>query len=175
VARRHAGEDRLREGGIFVEGKPAFSAPQAEAARRVLREQANETRCPLEFVEEPLIGYPINLPGAHQADNAALALTALHAAGVPLAYDVVHHGLSNISWPGRFEIIRGGDVPVVLDGAHNPAAAEALAATWRRQFGEKRCTLLFSTVEGKDLGGILGHLAPLAERAHLCPITSPRD
>lgn len=173
----------FEKAGILVEGKPAISSAQPDDARRVLREQANEVRCPLEFIENPLVGYPIGLPGPHQADNAALALTALHAAGVRLAYDVVQYGLSSISWPGRFEIIprpaSGNDdpnhlAPIVLDGAHNPAAAEALTATWRQRFRKKKCTLVFSSVAGKDLQGILELLAPLAERIHFCPIASPR-
>ena len=169
------GKIAFEKAGIFVEGKPALSSAQVPEARRVLLEQANEVRSPIEFVEAPLVGYPLALPGAHQADNAALALEALHAAGIPLAYDVVHHGLSSISWPGRFELIREGASVMILDGAHNPAAAAALAATWRQQFREQSCTLVFSAAAGKDLHGILDQLAPLAARIHLCPISSPRS
>jgi dihydrofolate synthase/folylpolyglutamate synthase len=161
--------------GIFIEGKPAISAPQEPAVRRVLEREANERRTPLAFVDAPLEGYPIALPGAHQRWNAALALECLHAAGVRLDYQVVHHGLSTVSWPGRFERLRHRDREVVLDGAHNPHGAAVLADTWRETFGgEKKATLVFSAVAAKDIAGILARVAPLAERIHFCPVDTPR-
>ena len=92
--------------GIFVEGKPALSSPQLPEARRVLEVEANERRAPLTFVEEPLGGYSIGLPGAHQKWNAALALECLHAAGVRIDYETVKYGLAEVRWPGRFEVVR---------------------------------------------------------------------
>lgn len=160
--------------GIFVEGKPALSAPQAPEARRVLEMEANEIRAPLRFIEEPLLGYPIGLPGAHQRWNAALALACLHAGGVRLAYETVFHGLSQVRWPGRFERLEHRGRAIVLDGAHNPHGAETLAATWREEFRGKKATLVFSAVAAKDVAGILAHLVPITESIHLCPVDTPR-
>jgi dihydrofolate synthase/folylpolyglutamate synthase len=162
--------------GIFLEGVPAVSSPQEPEARLVLEKEANALRSPLEFVEEPLLGYAIALPGPHQTWNAALAVAALHRLGLPLNFDVLQHGLSNVKWPGRFERFPAtSDRPeVILDGAHNPHAAKVLAETWRQQFGERKATLLFSAVAAKDIAGILELLAPLAERIHLCPVDTPR-
>jgi dihydrofolate synthase/folylpolyglutamate synthase len=80
----------LEKAGIFVEGKPAISAPQLPSVRRVLECEANERRVPLSFVEGPLNGYPIALPGEHQRWNAALALECLHAVGVRLDLSLIH-------------------------------------------------------------------------------------
>ena len=160
--------------GIFVEGKPAISAPQEPAVRRVLECEANERRVPLSFVADPLNGYPIALPGAHQRWNAALALECLHAAGVRLDYEVVRHGLATVRWPGRFECIERDGREIVLDGAHNPQGAAVLAAAWRERFGERKAALVFSAVAAKDVAGILSLLAPLAESIHLCPVDTPR-
>lgn len=157
--------------GIFVPGKPAICAPQDPAARRVLEKEANAVRAPIEFIEEPLLGYPIALAGAHQAWNAALAVTALHRAGLPLSSDSVRYGLGRVDWHGRFEIIRYG---IVLDGAHNPQAAAALAATWREKFPGRQAALIFSAVADKEIGKVLATLAPLASRIFLCPIDTPR-
>ncbi len=164
-------EIAMEKAGILVEGKPAISAPQEAAAQSVLEKEANERRAPLEFITEPLLGYPIALAGEHQKWNAALAVQALFRAGLPLNSDTVSYGLSQVKWPGRFEIIRPG---VVLDGAHNPHAAEVLATTWRQQFPDKKATLVFSAVGGKDIAGILEWLAPLASRILICPVDSPR-
>src|SRR5690606_31764842 len=108
----------------FVEGKPAISAPQEPEARAVLEKEANETRAPLEFVEEPLLGYALGLSGTHQAWNAALAVATLHRVGLRLSFDTVQHGLSRVRWPGRFEVfppesVAAATAPVILDGAHN--------------------------------------------------------
>jgi len=157
--------------GIFVMGKPAVSAPQEPAAREVLEKAANETRAPIEFIEEPLLGYPLALPGAHQQWNAALAVAALHAAGIQLREESVRHGLTYLQWPGRFEEIQPD---IILDGAHNPHAAAVLAQTWRGKFGDRKAALVFSAVAAKDIAGILEILAPLAERIFLCPVDTLR-
>ncbi len=157
--------------GIFVAGKPAISAPQEPGAREVLEQHANETRAPLMFVEEPLLGYPLALAGRHQQWNAALAVAALHAAGLPLREEIIRYGLSKLSWPGRFEEIQPG---VILDGAHNPHSAAVLAQTWRMMFPAAKPTLIFSAVAAKDIAGILEILAPLAARILLCPVDTPR-
>jgi len=164
----------FEKAGILVEGKPALSAPQPDEARRVLEQEANERRSPLTFVGQPLAGYPIALPGPHQAWNAALALECLHAAGLRLDYEAVRHGLSTVKWPGRFEVIEEAGAMLVLDGAHNAAGAAALAEAWRERFGERRASLVFSAVAAKDVAGIARELEPLAERIHLCPVDTPR-
>ncbi len=157
--------------GIFVEGKPVISAPQASEAQRTLEKEANELRCPLEFIEKPLLGYPMALAGEHQLWNAALAVAALHRLGLALSSDSVSYGLRQVCWPGRFEMIQPQRI---LDGAHNPHAAEVLAATWRLSFPREKALLIFSAVEGKDLSGILVHLAPIASKIFICPVDSAR-
>lgn len=157
--------------GIFVAGKPSISSPQEPDARYVLEREANELRSPLEFIETPLLGYPMALAGDHQKWNAALAVAALHRAGFALSSDSVRYGLMNVSWPGRFERIEDG---IVLDGAHNPHSAAVLASTWLEAYPGKKAALVFSAVAGKDISGILEILAPLASRIFLCPIDTPR-
>ena len=160
--------------GIFVEGKPAISAPQEASVRKVLEKEANQRRTPLAFVETPLAGYPVALPGVHQRWNAALALECLYAAEVRLDYEVVLHGLSTVCWPGRFERFSFQGREIVLDGAHNPQGAAVLAETWRGEFRGRKATLIFSAVAAKDIAGILAEVAPLAEVIHLCPVDTPR-
>lgn len=165
-------EEIAREkAGIFVEGKPAISAPQDPRVTIVLEKEANEIRAPLEFITEPLLGYPMALAGEHQKWNAALAVAALYRVGISLRSDSVGYGLSRVNWPGRFEVIQPG---VVLDGAHNPQAAAALAATWSESFPDVKPALVFSAVTGKDVGEILELLAPLASKIFFCSVDNPR-
>jgi len=164
-------EIAAEKAGVFLSGKPVVSAPQEPAARFVLEKEANEIRAPLEFMDEPLFGYPLALHGAHQRWNAALAVAALHRAGLPLREDNVRHGLLHVNWPGRFEEIRPG---VILDGAHNPHAARSLAVTWNERFPGMKCALVFSAVAGKEIAAILEVLAPLAAEIFFCPVATPR-
>lgn len=164
-------EIAMEKAGIFVMGKPVISAPQTPGVQFVLEKEANELRAPIEFTGEPLLGYPMSLAGEHQKWNAALAVAALHRAGLHLSSDSVRYGLSNVEWPGRFEVIRPG---VVLDGAHNPQSAGVLAATWRECYPGQKAALVFSGVGGKDIAGILEVLAPLASKIFICPVDTPR-
>ena len=160
--------------GIICAEKPIISAPQVDDAARVIAMHANEMRAPLTVIEEPLQGYNLSLIGTHQPWNAALALAALHAAGISLRYDAVQYGLSHTQWPGRFEIISSEGKTIVLDGAHNPHAAQVLVETWRQQYSQEPAALIFSAVASKDVRGVLTLLAPLACRIFLCPVNSPR-
>ncbi len=160
--------------GIICAEKPVISAPQHPEAATVIAEQAKEMRAPLTVVSQPLYGYTLSLIGTHQPWNAAVAMAALHAAGICLRYDAVSYGLSHTQWPGRFEVITCGSHRIILDGAHNPHAATVLAETWQQQYPGKRPTLIFSAVASKDVRGVLELLAPLACRILLCPVNSPR-
>ncbi len=103
---------------------------------------------------------PVSLPGAHQCRNAAAALAAidhLEALGVVQVSDVARRAaLATMQHPGRFEII--GDV--ILDGAHNPHGAKALAAVVRERGLSP--VLVIAVSADKDVGGIAAALAPIA-------------
>jgi len=161
----------VEKAGIFVEGKPAISAPQEPSVESVLAKEASETRTPLTIIREPLVGYSSGLAGKHQQWNAALAVAAVHETGCTLNADIIRHGLGRLSWPGRFETIRPN---IILDGAHNPHAAQALIDTWKETHPGQKSTLIFSAVDDKDISKVLELLASVSERILLCPINSPR-
>jgi dihydrofolate synthase/folylpolyglutamate synthase len=118
-----------------------------------------------------LSGVRIGLLGSHQATNAAIALALLDALpadaerrGAPLANvteDAIRAGLRDARWPGRLELLRGtpcGDV--LLDGAHNPAGARALARALE-ELGMRRFPLMLGAMRGKRVRDMLRALAPL--------------
>ncbi len=163
----------VEKAGIICEKKPVISAQQERSAAIVIAEEAEEKRAPLTTVNGPLLGYNINLAGKHQAENAKLAVEAVTALGIQLDFDTVKYALSNISWPGRFETL-SEHPQIIIDGAHNPHAANALVDTWKQQFGEQKATLVFGAVEEKDVAQVLEILCAISEEVHLTLLDSPR-
>jgi len=104
------------------------------------------------------------LPGVHQPGNALAAVTAAHVLGV--GEPAIRQGLARTRWPGRLSIVRR-DPWLVLDGAHNPDGARALAASLRRMFNlehVRRVTFVLGVYADKDARGIIEALRPLAAR-----------
>ena len=112
------------------------------------------------------------MPGSFQPSNALLAVTAARELGAGEA--ALRAGLARAWWPGRFQICRCAQGFLVLDGAHNPAGARALAASLRDVFGESRVTFVLGILHDKDAEGIVAALAPLAERFVLVASSNPR-
>ena len=104
------------------------------------------------------------LLGEHGARNAALAAVAAFRLGV--SPGAIQAGGAAVSWPGRLEALpwRGGRV--LLDGAHNPAGAQALAAALRG-LGIDRVPLVFGAAVDKDLQGVTEALRPHASHVIL--------
>jgi dihydrofolate synthase/folylpolyglutamate synthase len=110
------------------------------------------------------------LPGAHQRDNLVVAIRLLEEAkeaGLPVRLSRVTEAVARTRWPGRLEWI-AGDPPLLLDGAHNPAGARALAASLA---GGPPFVLVFAALADKDVRGLARELFPLASAIVL---TRPR-
>ena len=117
------------------------------------------------------------LRGAHQVDNAVVAvrlLEVLEDGGVGGGATAIATGLSDARWPGRLErrVLPTG-APLLLDGAHNPAGAEALAR-WLRTAGFAPVTLVTACMRDKDVEGLLRPLLPLATRVIATAVDFPR-
>ncbi|CAH2030415.1 bifunctional folylpolyglutamate synthase/dihydrofolate synthase [Trichlorobacter ammonificans] len=114
-----------------------------------------------------LEGLVPGLVGNYQSGNAALAIAGARSVarqlGLPLTGEQIRRGIAAARWPGRMELIRlDGGGRLLLDGAHNPAGAVALAEALR-EYQATRITLLLGLMEDKDIDGILGALGPLAQ------------
>ncbi|MCZ6633572.1 MAG: Mur ligase family protein [bacterium] len=104
--------------------------------------------------------------------NARLALFAGHQLlGKELTYDLAQDVLKTHHWPGRFEVI-DPTPPLVLDGAHNPGAAQALATELGKM--AEGWTFVVGVNEGHDAAGILEAIAPLAREMILTRSSHPR-
>jgi len=163
--------------GIIKPRVPVISAPQAAEAEEVIRQHAIDASSALAVVDRPFVGGEVGLGGEHQRWNAALAARTLSVLGSHSPFSRVHadsilSGLRNVQWPGRFQQV--GD-RFVLDGAHNPAAAEALVNTWRELFGEAEATIVIGVMRDKDVSAVCATLAPIAERFLPVTVGNPRS
>ena len=157
--------------GIIKPRVPVVSAPQQPEAEEVIRARAAECGSPVQFVNETYHGSPVALRGEYQKQNAAVAIAAIHAANIQLDEKAIVRGLAAVEWPARFQ---KWDERTIIDGAHNPAAARALAQTWREVFGDQKATLVLAVLSDKDLRGICEALAPIAASVILPKIRSER-
>jgi dihydrofolate synthase / folylpolyglutamate synthase len=157
--------------GIIKARVPVVSARQDPAAAEVITRRAGELACSLRFVEEAYEGAELALQGMHQRRNAALAVASLQAGGLEVPADAIVRGLREVRWPGRFQMV--GE-RFVLDGCHNPHAAEQLLINWREVFGAEQATVIFGALADKDYSTMLEILAPISREVLLVPVRSER-
>lgn len=120
------------------------------------------------------------LLGRHQLRNGAVAAAAMLAARAAaprrlarVTEAAIRTGLATARWPGRLELCRRTPL-VVLDGAHNPEGAGALAAAVRELFGPRRLHLVTALVRDKDAAGVLQPLLPVASRVYATQVNYPQ-
>ncbi len=176
--------------GILKESVPVVTGADGEALE-VIREAAG-TESPLfvlnenfhfrkvadqvisyQGLENDLSGVRINLAGDHQLSNCALALCTLELliqAGFPVTQETIRSALARVTWPGRLEIVHERPL-ILLDAAHNPHGAKALASYLSAHYAGARKIFIFGVMKDKDFASMLAELAPLADQMLL---TKPR-
>jgi dihydrofolate synthase/folylpolyglutamate synthase len=166
-----AGEIAREKAGIIKPRTPVVSAPQTAEVREVFSEVARTHESPLCWVEQPYTAGPVGLRGEVQRWNAALAVAAVRATPLDCAAPHLAQGLACTLWPGRFEKV---NADLVVDGAHNPHAAQELVNTWQEEFDSQKAHVIFGAAEDKDTAGMLQTLAPIMESLTLVPIPGNR-
>lgn len=115
------------------------------------------------------------LIGEHQVDNASLAVAGLWAMlGKDLTEQAVRAGLANTRWPGRFEVVTRNAQTIVVDGAHTPAAAAALARAFRTEYGDDRAVVILGMLNDKDANAFVDALRGIASRFIAITPQTPR-
>ncbi len=115
------------------------------------------------------------MPGAHQLGNAACAIAALHSLRerLPVPMRAIRAGLAAARQPGRFQVV--GQAPLrILDVAHNPHAARALAANLADLPPNGRVHAVFAMLADKDMDGVIAPLAPHVDYWHVAGLSGPR-
>jgi dihydrofolate synthase/folylpolyglutamate synthase len=115
------------------------------------------------------------LLGHNQLLNAAGVLAALESMrdAMPVTAQAIREGLALVELPGRFQVVPGEPV-IVLDVAHNPHAAAALARNLDQMGFYPRTHAVFGVMADKDIDGIVRPLAPLVDTWHLCDLPTAR-
>ena len=187
---------RTKSGIIKPESHVVLAAQEPEVARILLEKVVEKSAIPyregLEFalikrdiavggqlisvrgVHSEYTDIYLPLHGAHQAANAAVAIATVEAfVGVALDEELVRAAFASVSSPGRLEILHR-DPTVIIDAAHNPHGATALADTIRNEFDFESIFCVLGILGEKDVKGVLKALEPVVDRLIVTKSDSPR-
>ncbi len=162
----------FEKAGIFKPGIPAVSAPQTDEVAEELRRVARLQETSLRFIEKPYTVSQVGLLGQHQQWNAALAVEVIGSSGLIVTGDAIRRGLADVQWPGRFQML---SPRLIVDGAHNPAAASALIAIWREIFKNQQARVLFGSLRDKASEEVLLILSEIAMEFLFVSLENPRS
>ncbi|MDZ4087499.1 MAG: folylpolyglutamate synthase/dihydrofolate synthase family protein [Tabrizicola sp.] len=183
--------------GIIKRGVPCIVGPQHPDGLAVVEAKAASLGAPLWVFgqhwnvweergrliyqdENGLLDLPLpNLPGPHQVQNAGAAIAALRLLGKPEA--ACEAAVTKAFWPARMQRLRHGplvdlapQVELWLDGGHNPAGGEAVAATLARM-PRRETHLICGMLNTKDVTGYMRPLAPQVTRLHAVSIPGEKN
>ena len=187
---------RTKAGIIKPESHVVLAAQEPEVARILLEKVAEKSAIPyregLEFallrrdiavggqllsirgVHGDYTDIYLPLHGAHQAANSAVAIATVEAfVGVKLDEELVRSAFMKVASPGRLEILHR-DPTVIVDAAHNPHGATALADTLRTEFDFESIFCVLGILGEKDVQGVLKALEPVVDRLVVTKSDSPR-
>ena len=191
---RYLGEHRTdiarEKAGIIKPGIPLITAITHQEVREVVNARARELGSPVIMIGSdarvqgdspahfsysgPALTIPdlaCPLRGRHQMTNAATAVATVESAcqrGLIIDEAAIRRGISRVRWEGRLEEVRARPT-IIVDGAHNPAGAEALARFLEDERTRRggRLVVIFGILADKDLEGIIGRVGPLADEVIL--------
>lgn len=177
--------------GIIKLGKPVVVGVRDAEAREVISKEAKERQAPLYMLdqtihlekqaERQLLTYKaldrkmeeiyVRMAGAHQLDNAALAITAALLYDPSISEKTIRAGLGKASWEGRFERIAP---QIILDGAHNPEGTAALLQTLSQAEPDKRYKFVYAALQDKDHQVSIQLMESMACEMYFTEIDLPR-
>lgn len=167
--------------GILKPNCPAVIGKLPPEAKVVVAEKIHQFNCPAVWVEPATatdtgavyqgIEYPLPLPGKVQLINSAMAIAALQLLqqqGWNMPPTAIYTGMAKTKWPGRLQWTSWDNQPLLIDGAHNRAAAEAL-----REYIDslnKPVTWVMGMLSTKDHSGIFQALLRNGDGLYLVPV-----
>lgn len=191
IAAEKAGIIKPGVGGVVIGPQPE------EKAQEILEKIARDRGCPVHIASpaqranQPQtiattyrnenLEIPLPLLGAFQLSNVAIAikaievLTSLLDGRFTVSSETLTSGISNVRWPGRLEWVTIPDVgQLLVDGAHNPPAAKALAEYVDNERGvDKKVGWILGFTKGKDIVAVMRHLLRDGDTVYLTPFSQP--
>jgi len=180
-------EIAFEKAGIIKPGVPVVTATAEPLALKVIKERAESSNSQVHLygkdfkgilasmdsihIEFDYMGYKdysrlyLPLTGRHQLPNVSIAIRVceiLTEKGFPTYEDAIYKGLSRLNFEGRLECVSQSPY-ILLDGAHNPQAAEALAITMEELFPQGKVILIVGIMKDKDIEGILKPLTNISQ------------
>ena len=175
--------------GILKQGVPAVFSHQRPEVVPVLESRAAERSVPVArasdwtvsdldlhsrgsrftLTGERTLHIDCPLAGEHQVENAVTAAVALTKLGVP--DDAIEQGIARARWPGRIEQV-SQQPEIIVDCAHNPAGARALAAYIDRFYANRHVRIIYGAMRDKAVEEVCGILFP---RARQVIVTAPQQ
>jgi dihydrofolate synthase/folylpolyglutamate synthase len=181
--------------GIVKHGVPLMSGATQPEVIQILEETCKEKEAPLRLAGRDFKGEKIatgtfnfhgrqwdladirlGVAGPFQIENATVALGALEALeerGYRVGEESIYQGLAAVRWPGRLELIQESP-QILLDGAHNPAAAGSLKKALQEEFDYHHLYMVMGIMQDKEVAAIVAELAPLAEVLIAASPSNPR-
>ncbi|MFN9176423.1 MAG: bifunctional folylpolyglutamate synthase/dihydrofolate synthase [Synechocystis sp.] len=179
--------------GILKPDRPVFLGNIPPAAKPVFQGRIEELKCPDQWIapaskldqidvngyglaEFRQLKYPFALLGEFQLQNNAFAIAALqelqNQGWSKITPEVIQSGMAKARWPGRLQWVTYQDQKILLDGAHNPAAAEALATFVNslRSPANPSVTWVMGMLSTKEHDQIFQHLLHSGDRLLLVPV-----
>ncbi len=183
--------------GVLKPGRPVVVGPLPPEAEAVVQARLEALNCPVVWPApavrlddgqvrygsgEEAVTYPLTFLGDHQLVNSAIAIATLYTLrgqGWTISDDAIAQGMGLARWPGRLQWMTWGrgpqPYPLLIDGAHNPAAALVLRQYvdhwWASQPGPPQGTVwLMGMLATKDHGDIFAALLRPGDALHLVPV-----
>lgn len=187
-------EIAANKAGIIESLVPTVTAAQDADAQAVIEARARDLHAPMfvagdafrwsgtwrdfawEGFDQRIERLGTGMPGAHQVENASLAIAAwqlLTDGDLAASADIIRSGIRQAALPGRFERVTIDGRHWIFDGAHTPVAAAALAAELAETIG-RPITAIVGMLDDKDAHGFLVALSPAIRRLILTAPRSPR-
>ena len=186
--------------GIIKQGRPVICGDLDESALAVIRRVAagNNARLvsakeavDVRMISQDFKGQKIAVMGAnddystivmpllgrHQIENCAIAVAAVEEldrfAGLPVGAEAIRKGIRTVQWPGRCQVL-AVDPLTILDGGHNPGAAEKLSVTVSELAKKQPVGLVFGMCDDKDVNGFLQPFSKIVKACWAVTIRTDR-
>ncbi len=164
----------IEKASVITPRCTVITATQHNIVKRIFKKTAIMQKAVIRWVDPLPSDWELGISGAIQKENAAVAkgvIESLKNIGWNIPEEKIREGLSLAQWPGRLQTTKWKDMPIVVDGAHNPPAAKQLSIerdTWTSQ--ERGIIWILGIQIKKDMINILRNLIREKDVAWIVPI-----